>query len=206
MEERQLRGKIEEQLVKKAFEGDVSAFNELYMYLRVPIYNFAYRMLNISTAAEDITQETFIFLIEHPDKYQAKRGSLKTFLCGVARNRILHYFRKRERTSEVLWDEKYHSGEVIDSSGDDPLGNLLDLELMGKVKESLLTLSPLLREVIILREIQEYSYKEISEITGDNINTIKVRLHRARGVLAIPLAQYLSKGRRMSCNVIMQKN
>ena len=106
----------------------------------------------------------------------------------------------------MLWDEKYHSGEVIDSSGDDPLGNLLDLELMGKVKESLLTLSPLLREVIILREIQEYSYKEISEITGDNINTIKVRLHRARGVLAIPLAQYLSKGRRMSCNVIMQKN
>ena len=82
MEERQLRGKIEEQLVKKAFEGDVSAFNELYMYLRVPIYNFAYRMLNISTAAEDITKRPLSFLSNIQINIKRSAGVSKPFYAA----------------------------------------------------------------------------------------------------------------------------
>ncbi len=96
---------IETKLIEKASEGDAAAFGKIYFLLRDPIYGFAFRMLGESSAAEDITQETFVFFIENPQKYQSARGSLLSFLCGFARNRIMHHLRKSGNRLEISREE-----------------------------------------------------------------------------------------------------
>ena len=189
---------IEEKLIEKAFNGDAAAFGKIYFLLRDPIYGFAFRMLGESSAAEDITQETFIFLIENSKKYQKERGSLLSFLCGVARNHIMHHLRKSGNSVEVSQEETDDYIESRDETGRDPLKILLEHELEIKVAEGIAKLPPLQREVIILREIQELSYEDIAKITGDDLNAVKVRLYRARRNLARRIAPYL-KTREENC-------
>jgi len=186
-----LNRNIETKLVEKAVEGDAVAFGKIYFLLRDPIYGFALQMLGENSAAEDITQETFIFFIENSQKYQKERGSLFSFLCGVARNRIMHHLRKSGNRLEVSQEENEDYIEPKDKLGDNPLEVLLEHELEIKVREGLAKLSPLQREAIILREMQELSYEEIAKITGDDINAVKVRLYRARRNLARQIAPYL---------------
>lgn len=187
-----MRKEIEKTLIEKAVRGDAAAFGEIYYSLRDPIYSFAYRMLREASAAEDITQEVFMFLLENPAKYQAERGSLFSFLCGVTRNKVMRHLQKTATKTESLPEE---TGEFIEITGDfrqNPLDLLLDGELFEKVEESLARLPMLQREAIILREIHELSCEEIAQITGAEIGAIKVRLHRARKSLAREIAPYLS--------------
>lgn len=182
---------IDEKLIVKASEGDGAAFGKIYFLLRDPIYGFAFRMLGESSAAEDITQETFIFFIENPKKYQPERGSLLSFLCGFARNRIMHQLRKSGNRLEINAEDTDDYFEPRDEVGCDPLKVLLEHELEQKVGEALAELPLLQREVIILREMQELTYEEIAKITGDEVNAVKVRLYRARRNLARRIAPYL---------------
>jgi RNA polymerase sigma-70 factor (ECF subfamily) len=182
---------IETELIEKAAEGDAAAFGKIYFLLRDPIYGFAFRMLGENSTAEDITQETFVFFIENSKKYQAERGSLLSFLCGVARNRILHHLRKNGDRFDQSQDEIDNFIEPADEFGRSPLEVLLEQELEIKVNESLAELPPLQREAIILREMQELSYEDIARITGDDVNAVKVRIYRARRNLARRIAPYL---------------
>lgn len=187
-----MRQEIDQQLIEKAIKGDAAAFSELYLRLRDSIYGFAFRMLGEKSLAEDVTQETFVFFIEHPEKYQRERGSLLSFLCGVARNRIMHRLRKRGNRLEISVDETEDYIEPRDERAYDPLKILLEQELGMKVDECIANLPPLQREVLILRELQELSYEEIARVTGSEIGAAKVRLHRARQRIARQLAPYLS--------------
>ena len=188
---------IEISLIKKAIRGDANAFAEVYQRLRDSIYGFAFRMLADEAAAEDITQETFMFLIENPTKFDPERGALHPFLCGVARNLVLHHLRKRERQREDFseFDEFI---ETQDETSLNPLEILLESELSDFVNECVASLPQTQREVIILREMQEFTYEEIAAITDADLNLVKVRLHRARKNLAEKLAPYLKK--KEKCN------
>lgn len=189
---------IETSLIKKAIRGDVAAFTEIYTRLCDSIYGFAFRMLADTTAAEDITQETFIFLIENPSKFNPERGSLHPFLCGVARNLVLHHLRKTESRREDLNDFDEFI-ETKDETIMSPLERLLESELAEFVNDCVINLPPAQREVIILREMQELSYEEIAKVTESELNLVKVRLHRARKSLAQQLAPYL-KMKKEKCN------
>jgi RNA polymerase sigma factor (sigma-70 family) len=76
----------DQELLAEAARGDQAAFSQLYQRYRNRVYGFAYRMLGAQEAAEDVTHEAFLLLIREPERYQAARGSLLTFLCAVARN------------------------------------------------------------------------------------------------------------------------
>ena len=113
------------------------------------------------------------------------------FLCGVARNRIMHHLRKNKERLDFRPEENDDFIELPDDTGRNPLEVLLEHELETKVNEGIKELPPLQREAIILREMQEFSYEEIAKITGDDVNAVKVRLHRARRNLARRIAPYL---------------
>ncbi len=181
---------IETSVIKDAIKGDVAAFTQIYTRLRDSIYGFAFRMLTDKSAAEDITQETFMFLIENPSKFDAERGSLHSFLCGVARNLTLHHLRKSGNRYRIANDFDEFI-EVKDEIGLNPLEELLESELSDYVNECVAKLPEQQREVIILREMQELSYEEIAKITESDLNLVKVRLHRARKSLAVQLAPYM---------------
>lgn len=183
---------IDEQLIKEAVGGDAEAFSEIYFALRDPVFRFAYRMLGEAAVAEEVAHDVFVFFIENPQKYRAERGSLLSFLCGVTRNRIMHHFRKTKTRLEISSEEIEYIAEPKDEIEADPLSVLLEAELSAKVETAIAKLSPLLREVILLREMQELSYQEIAEITGAEISAVKVRLHRARKILANEIAPYFN--------------
>lgn len=188
-----MKQKIEKSLIEKAIGGDAKAFSEIYFALRGSIYGFAYRMLQESSSAENITQEAFMFLIENPNRFNTERGQLLSFLCGIARNKIIAHLRKHGTKFEVLEDDfnKFENNEK-DPAGD-PLGVLLGQELTEKIEEKIAELSPFQREVLILREIEELPYLEIARITESDLNQVKIRLHRARKKLAQELKPYLSE-------------
>jgi RNA polymerase sigma-70 factor (ECF subfamily) len=182
-------------MMERAARGDASAFSELYHRYSHSVYNFAYRMLSVESAAEDVTQEAFLVLIEHPDRYRADRGSVLTFLCAVARHHIFHIFRRRGYEVESEFDHDVDQTPRPDESGRDSLTILLDQELAEEVALAIEELTPLQREVVVLREFQELSYEEIAKVTGAEVNVVKVRLYRGRRSLARRLSRYLALNR-----------
>ena len=187
-----MRNKIDKNLIEKAIKGDAKAFSEIYCALRGAIYGFSARMLADFTTAEDVTQEVFVFFIQNPQKYDIERGELLSFLCGVARNRILHRLRKEQSQIEILQEDLGGFDEPIDLTICNPLKNLLDAEFFEKVEAGIAKLPLLQREVLILREIEELSYEEISQITETQVSAVKSRLYRARRNLAKELTPYWS--------------
>jgi RNA polymerase sigma-70 factor, ECF subfamily len=186
-----LSKEIDNNLIEKALKGDSVALSEIYFLLRNSIYGFAYRMLNETAIAEDITQEVFMFFIQNPTKYQPELSSLKTFLCAVTRNKIMHHLRKSGNNLEIYHDDTEDFNEPIAAIDCNPLANLLNQELAEKIQNSISQLSPLLREVVLLREVQGLRHEEIAKITEAEVSAVKVRLYRARRILANRLAPYL---------------
>ena len=187
-----MRNKIDKNLIEKAIKGDAKAFSEIYSALRGAIYGFSARMLLDFTTAEDITQEVFVFFIQNPQKYDIERGELLSFLCGVARNQILHRLRNEQSQVETFQEDLEGFDEPIDLTSCNPLKNLLDAEFFEKVEAGIANLPLLQREVLILREIEELSYEEIAQITETQVSAVKSRLYRARRNLAKEIAPYLS--------------
>jgi RNA polymerase sigma-70 factor (ECF subfamily) len=131
-------------LVKRSADGDVAAFGRLYELYRVRVYGFAFRMLGDSHIAEDIAHDTFMVLIEHPQKYSPERGSLITFLCAIARNQILlHWRRLGYQFEEQMEDDEL--GEIPNDTGG-PLTEILSRELSERVTAAIGQLPPLQRE------------------------------------------------------------
>lgn len=185
-----MRNNPDKNLIEKANKGDSKAFSEIYFALRGIIYGFSSRMLGDFVTAEDVTQEVFLFFIENPHKFDAERGELLSFLCGVARNRILHRLRRDNFRAEILQEDLGEFDEPIDLNSCNPLKNLLDEELSEKVEAGIARLPFLQREVLVLREMEELSYEEIARITETEISAVKSRLFRARRNLAKELAPY----------------
>ncbi len=179
-------------MIEKAAAGNAAAFSEIYSVLRDPIYSFVYRMLNDTSTAEDICQEVFVFFIEHPDKYDVGRGSLFSFLCGVARNRVFAYLKRSGTGIVTQMPDTDDFAAPANGLGSSPLKQLLGNELSAKVSENVANLSPLQREAMILREIYDMSYEEIAKITETDLNTVRSRLYRARQRLVRELVPYLS--------------
>ncbi len=186
-----MKNGIEQNLIDRAVEGDAEAFNEIYFLLRDSIYGFAFRMTNDTAISDDITQEVFMFFIKYPEKFNSSNGTLFSFLCGVTRNKIFNYFKKSGTRLEINNFETKDLENFTNGSGTSPLRDLLDKEFNAKVEECVAKLSPLQREVLLLREMQEFSYEEIAKITETDVGVAKSRLFRARRMLAIWLAPYM---------------
>jgi RNA polymerase sigma-70 factor, ECF subfamily len=182
----------DQELLTAAARGDQAAFSQLYQRYRNRVYGFAYRMLGAQTAAEDVTHEAFLVLIQQPERYQVARGSLLTFLCAVARNHIFQHLRHQERYAPEPVEMLSEWKEPEAARSFDPLTGLLRRELAAQVETALATLPLAQREVLVLREYQELSYEEIAAVIDADLNVVKARLYRARQALAKRLAPYLA--------------
>lgn len=178
----------DEVLLQRAGGGDQTAFRELYERHRVPIFRFAYRLLGSVETAEDVTHDCFLGLIRKTENFHAGRASLRTYLFGAARNLALKHFRGADR--EARLDEMVEEPQF--SPKQEPLRRLLDEELATKVREAVLSLSPLQREALVLFEYEGLALIEIASLTGTDVGVVKGRLYRARERLRSRLLPYLS--------------
>jgi RNA polymerase sigma-70 factor (ECF subfamily) len=178
------------ELLERAYAGDEAAFVDLYERHRRVVFRFAYRMLGSVPVAEDLTHESILVLLTHRGRYDPERGSLRTFLCAVARHLALKHLRRHG--AEMLTDEPPESSDRDPSEDPGPLRRLLEHERSAVVQDAVAALPPLQREVVILFEYEGQSLAEIADIVETDTGTVKSRLHRARARLRKALRPWLS--------------
>lgn len=142
-----------------------------------PVFRFAWRMTGSAGAAEDVVQDCFVQLLSHPDRFDRARGTLRSFLFGIARNRILKQWRGERR-----WDPIEEDTFVVEPL--DPAR----YETADMVASAVQSLPPLQREVLVMAEYEDCSLEEIARAVEAEIGTVKSRLHRARENLRRMLA------------------
>jgi RNA polymerase sigma-70 factor (ECF subfamily) len=155
--------------------GDEEAFTTLYRRRQGPVYRFALQMTGNVVIAEDVTQEVFMALLSKTAKFDAAKGSLASFLYGVARNLVL---RRIEKTAEI----------EDCASPDDILDDLTRRETIEGVRRAVLSLPPVYREAVVLCDLQDTSYEEAAAALDCPIGTVRSRLNRGRSMLAQKLA------------------
>jgi RNA polymerase sigma-70 factor (ECF subfamily) len=161
--------------------GDGEAFEALYDRRQGGIYRYVLRMTGSASSAEDITQEVFLSLIRDRSNYEESRGSVKSYLYGMARFRL---FRRMQRDRKFVSLDDRDGTDAIDfQSNEDPFAELAKEEAIDLVRQAVLTLPEHFREVIVLCYLQEMNYADAAEIIDCPVGTIRSRLARARALL-----------------------
>jgi RNA polymerase sigma-70 factor (ECF subfamily) len=164
-------------------------------------YNLARWLLRNGEDAEDAVQDAFLRAHQAFASYQG--GSEKAWLMTIVRNVCLTLLKRRVRPGNVVMlDEAM--GELEKASADivpASLNSRPDAELLAKIERArvqtaLKKLPQNLREIVVLREFEDLSYQEISEVVGVPVGTVMSRLSRAREQLKVLLAENENGGRR----------
>ncbi|HKO97445.1 MAG TPA: RNA polymerase sigma factor [Pyrinomonadaceae bacterium] len=186
----------DEELLRLMLGGDARAFEALYDRRQGGIYRYALRMTGSKTIAEDVTQEVFLSLIRDRADYQPARGTVQSYLYGMARHRILRLL-DRERALVSFENGKERTGKTVDQnirSNHNPLVELARDEAVDLVRQAVLSLPSHFREVVVLCHFQEMNYADAAEIVGCPIGTVRSRLSRARELLAGKLEALKTSG------------
>jgi RNA polymerase sigma-70 factor (ECF subfamily) len=177
------------ELVRRVRAGDESAFTEIVNRHADGLYRMACSLMGNASDAEDVLQETFLGAFSRLSAFEG-RSSLKTWLVRILLNHASKFRRsKRVRKAETLpeqlgprsGDQKYAASSPAAA-----------VESQTDVAQMLHALSPEHREIIVLRELQQMSYDEISEVLRIPRGTVESRLHRARQELKRRYEGYLS--------------
>jgi RNA polymerase sigma-70 factor (ECF subfamily) len=165
--------RIDEHRLLELFQrGDRDALTSLYRAHYPAVYRFALYMTGDRDAAAEITQETFLWLIHHPAAFQPERGTLGSFLCGVARNLLQSDRRKRRHF--VPLSEATPGGSAPDTGID--------------LRKAIVALPEVYREAVILCSIEGKSYEEAAVLLNCAVGTVRSRVHRAKLHLARQMA------------------
>jgi RNA polymerase sigma-70 factor (ECF subfamily) len=174
----------DEELHRSALGGSGDAMAALYKRHGGLVYRFTLRMGGDAGIAEEITQEVFLALLTQLDRYDAARGSLSTWLCGIARRKLWkHLERSPDRSKDALFDSDEETAAELRSIDDGPAEVLLRQEAVSAVRAGVDELPPLLREVVILCALEEMSYEQAAQVLAVPVGTVRSRLHRAKGRL-----------------------
>ena len=174
-------------LIRKLRDRDERAFREIVGLYSDRVFNLTYRMLGNRAEAEDVAQEVFITVFKSIDSF---RGDSKftTWLYRITanhcKNRIKYHARRHDRNKSE-YDEQIDGGNtsaapIAPKPSPRPDSRLEGAQLEQQLQQAISTLDEEHRILVVLRDIEELSYEEISEITGLKEGTVKSRLHRAR--------------------------
>jgi RNA polymerase sigma-70 factor (ECF subfamily) len=154
--------------------GDREAFTELVIRYQRPIYNAALWIVRRAEDASDVTQTTFLKVVERADDYDPQYKFF-SWLYRIAVNEALDLLRRRG--GDVPLDDEFDPGD--DGAGD-PAARLGAVQLARELQRGLRRLSVQDRVVITLRHFSECSYDEIARILDLDEKTVKSRLFEAR--------------------------
>ncbi len=173
----------EAQLVEKFIGGDQTAFEALVLLFDKKIYNYCLRMTNNADDAEDLTQEVFIKVYKSLGSFR-KDSKFSTWIYRIAYNTCVDNHRKKKFKLLSLYRGESKENEIdIPAPGPAPEEKIISNERYNLIKECIAQLRPKYKSVIILRDIQNYSYQEIADILDIPMGTVKSNISRARGLL-----------------------
>jgi len=168
---------LEYSLIEKAKKGDQQALDEILQKEQKSIYNLMYQLTGDLANADDLTQEAIIKAIQNLHQFRFE-SSFHTWLSKIAINIFLEKIRRKPPHVSICLEKiKVPSAECS------PERLVIKREIQWCIIHSLQQHVPKkYRMVLVLRDLQNFSYKEISEILGWSLSKTRTRLHRARQI------------------------
>jgi len=165
--------KTESELIKLAKRGDEESFEALILSCKSKAYNLAFRYMGNEDDALDALQESFIKIFRHLSKFN-EESRFDTWVYRIVVNCCNDMLKKNKRDyhDEITMD-------IVDASPG-PAAQLEKKEESAYIIECLNRLGDEHKEILILRDVQEFAYDEIAEILDCSIGTVKSRISRAR--------------------------
>jgi RNA polymerase sigma-70 factor (ECF subfamily) len=176
------------QLLRRARRGEWEAFETLVSRLEPRVYQLAFRIVRQQQDAEDVTQQTFLSVMENLEKFR-EEAAVSTWVLRIATNHALQILRKRRGVKMVALEQPVDGG---DSYATMPMPEFIaqwkenpeDLAQRSEVKQvlqkALDDLDAKYSIVFVLRDIEGYSTQETAELLDLSVSNVKVRLLRAR--------------------------
>lgn len=178
---------------------EIEAFEALVTRYGQQIHNIAYRMAGNDADAKDLTQEAFLRVFRAFRRIDPA-ANLESWLYRIVTNLYIDMLRRQPKARVESLDVPFPTakgGEVIREVADEAAGPeavMLQMHLDADIQAALLSLHPELCAVVVLCDIEGYSYEEIGEMLKIPVGTVKSRLHRARKALQGPLKHLMTGG------------
>jgi len=172
-------------LVRRCRAGDGAAWEEIVSLYSRRIFNLAYRFTSSVEAAEDLTQEVFVRIYKTLAQFDPAQGNLSNWLMRLARNLVIDDYRHRQRNpqnsmADTVDKHSFHLRAVGTSAHKE----VERKELCAQIQEGIDKLPEDLKTCVILRDIEELTYKEIVDVLNIPEGTVKSRINRGRIELA----------------------
>lgn len=175
------------------------SFESLLRTYHKKVYNLLYRLVDNADDAADLTQETFVRAYRAYPRFRGDGSAVYPWLCQIAVNAGKNKFKEQSRRSsrevmsldEPVGDSDSGLQREFGDDSADPMGLVQRQELESKIQEAIQALPVEYRTVVVLRDMNGLSYKEVADAAGLSMDAVKTRLFRARGMLRRRLAAYL---------------
>ena len=166
-------GSTDGEIVERLMARDEDALREVMSAHGSAVFGMAKRIIVDANWAEEVAQDTFIALWRRPGSFDPSRGSLRTFLLGVARNKAVDLVRKetriRRNVDEIIVQTQERDEEVTLDASDE----------RAEVRSAMKSLTDVQREAIVLAYFGGYTYREVAEHLDIPEGTAKSRLRDA---------------------------
>ena len=169
-------------LILQAKKGDQKAFNDLLNLYWKDVYHFQLNKCQNEDEAEDITIKAFAKAFDKIDSFD-ENFQFNTWLFTISSNLYIDHLRKK-KTETVSFNKNHKEIHRIVDEDPSPSDKLIQEQNLAQLKAYILQLKPHYQEVINLRYFQELSYKEMAQELDEPMNNIKVKLLRAKKLLA----------------------
>ncbi len=179
----------DEELVARFVAGESSAFEEILGRYRDRVYQLVrWYPGTDAQEAEEVAQEVFVQVYRSARRFRG-RSKFRTWLFALTRNVCRHQLRLRSRASKrrIRVDAEETDLRQLPDGGPGPLDQIELDERRELLRRAVERLDPLYRTVLMLRDWEELSYREIAEVLGIPLGTVRSRLHNARAALAAEL-------------------
>lgn len=165
----------EHDILKRAMQGEASAFGLLYDIYQPKIYRFIYLKVSNSEEAEDLTHQVFLSAWEHISRFVDQQVPISSWLYQIARNKVIDHYRTRR--IQIPLEDSPESALIAEH---DDVGARVQ-ESMDKelVRKHLQRLPQDYQDIIIMKFVEDLSNTEIAAATGKNAGALRVLQHRA---------------------------
>jgi len=174
-------------LISRARQGDVEAFNLLISRWEKRVFNYLLRILQNREDALDLSQDVFLKAYQNLRKLEDP-ARFAAWLFRIAHNEAYSLFRKRKPEGEAEGEE--HSGQPVTVGG----ASVFPIELSIAVSSALQRLSSDQREAVVLKVYQGFKFEEMAEILSCPVSTVKSRLYTAMELLKTDLSPLKARG------------
>lgn len=164
--------------------GDSQSVSVVYQRHAKAVYRFAYSLTASADAAEEITQDVFLFLLQEWQRYDAGRGTLEAWLLGITRQLARRNWRQRSKVNahqqvELMTEEPARPAGVLE--------DLLTREQQDLFHQAVALLPTAYRETLVLYALEGYSYEQTALAVGCAVGTVRSRIARAKTMLIAQL-------------------